>query len=572
MFEINPSAQKPTYVQIAEQVKLMMATGKLKKNEKLPSIRKVAEDLGIDQNTVAKAYKELERERLVRTKRGGGVYIGEQGSLFEKEEKMTQQELEQYLWRAADILRGPIEVSEYKNYILTLLFYKRLSDVYLEEYHENLKKYKDKTIAKKKFHRFLIPEGCLWEDLREVGTNIGQRLNDALEKITKTNPELEGVLNRTDFARKEFLTEERIVKLMEHFSPLQLGNQDVEPDVLGGAYEYIIKQFADTAGKKGGEFYTPKEVVQTMVRILDPKEGDRIDDPASGSGGMLVQAHYHIKNKRGDPRRLFLYGQEINVLTWAISKMNVFLHDMEAEILQGDTFSNPRFLEKDGSLSKFDIVLANPMWNQDGYKEAMEKDQYRRFIYGVASNSSADWGWIQHMLASLKPDGRMGIVLDNGVLFRGGMEGKIREKVLKEDLVECIIALPEKLFYNTGAPGCISILNKAKKGKRRGNVLFIYGGNGFEKLKNMNRLREKDIKKIFQVYREFKDVDKYAEVIPLEKIKENDYNLSVTRYVDIFEEEKPVDIPKVIKSLETLESERRGVESKLKVYLKELGY
>ncbi|MCH7761834.1 N-6 DNA methylase [candidate division TA06 bacterium] len=572
MFEINPSAQKPTYVQIAEQVKLMMATGKLKKNAKLPSIRKVAEDLGIDQNTVAKAYKELEREGLVRTKRGGGVYIGEQGSLFEKEEKMTQQELEQYLWRAADILRGPIEVSEYKNYILTLLFYKRLSDVYLEEYHENLKKYKDKTIAKKKFHRFLIPEGCLWEDLREVGTNIGQRLNDALEKITKTNPELEGVLNRTDFARKEFLTEQRIVKLMEHFSPLQLGNQDVEPDVLGGAYEYLIKQFADTAGKKGGEFYTPKEVVQTMVRILDPKEGDRIDDPASGSGGMLVQVHYHIKNKRGDPRRLFLYGQEINVLTWAISKMNVFLHDMEAEILQGDTFSNPRFLEKDGSLSKFDIVLANPMWNQDGYKEAMEKDQYRRFIYGVASNSSADWGWIQHMLASLKPDGRMGIVLDNGVLFRSGMEGKIREKVLKEDLVECVIALPEKLFYNTGAPGCITILNKAKKGMRKGKVLFIYGGNGFEKLKNMNRLREEDIAKIAQTFREFKDVDKYASVVPLEKIKENDFNLSVTRYVDIFEEEKPVDIPKVLKDLESLESERTGIEGRLQGYLKELGY
>ena len=572
MFEINPSVQKPTYTQIVEQVKLMISSGRLKANAKLPSIREVAEELGIDPTTVAKAYKELQRDGVVRTKKGGGVYVGDQKSLFEKVDKMTLQELEQYLWRAADILRGPIEVSEYKNYILTLLFYKRLSDVYLEEYQENLMKYKDKTIAKKKFHRFLIPDGCLWEDLRQVGANIGQRLNDTLEKITKENQQLEGVLNRTDFARKEFLSEERIVKLMEHFSPLRLGNRDVEPDVLGGAYEYLIKQFADTAGKKGGEFYTPKEVVRTMVKILDPKEGDRIYDPASGSGGMLVEAHDLIKKKQGDPRRLFLYGQEINVLTWAISKMNVFLHDMEAEIQQGDTFSNPRFLEKDGSLNKFDIVLANPMWNQDGYKEAMEKDQYRRFLYGIAPNSSADWGWIQHMLTSLKPSGKMGIVLDNGVLFRGGMEGKIREKVVKEDLVECVIALPEKLFYNTGAPGCITILNKAKQGRRKGNVLFIYGGNGYEKLKNMNRLRDQDIEKIAETYREWKDVDKYAKVVPLEKIKENDYNLSVTRYVDIFEEEEPVDIPKVLKGLESLESERQGVESKLKGYLKELGY
>jgi type I restriction enzyme M protein len=572
MFEINPSIRKPTYSQIVEQVKLMLASGKIKENEKLPTIRKAAEDLGIDPNTVAKAYKELEREGVVKTKRGGGVFIGDQKSLFEKEEKMTLQELEQYLWRAADILRGPIEVSEYKNYILTLLFYKRLSDVYMEEYQENLKKYKDKTIAKKKFHRFLIPDGYLWEDTRQIGVNIGQRLNESLDKITKSNPELEGVLNRTDFARMEFLSEERIIKLMEHFNPLRLGNRNVNPDMLGEAYEYLIKQFADTAGKKGGEFYTPKEIVKTIVRILDPKEGDRIYDPASGSGGMLIQSHYHLRKKRGDPRRIFLYGQEINVLTWAISKMNVSLHDMEAQILQGDTFSNPRFLEKDGSLSKFDLVLANPMWNQKGYKDAVLNDKYRRFFYGSSPNSSADWGWIQHMLASLKPDGKMGIVLDNGVLFRGGMEGKIREKVLKEDLVECVIALPEKLFYNTGAPGCISILNKAKKGKRMGKVLFIYAGNDFEKLKNMNRLREEDIEKIAKTYQNFKDVDKYASVIPLEKIKENDYNLSVTRYVDIFEDEKPVDIPKVLKSLESLESERTGVEGRLQGYLKELGY
>ncbi|MCG2826625.1 MAG: type I restriction-modification system subunit M [Thermoplasmatales archaeon] len=488
------------------------------------------------------------------------------------DDKITLQELEQYLWKAADILRGPIEVSEYKNYILTLLFYRRLSDVYVEEYQENLRKYGDESIAREKFHRFVIPEKCLWEDTRQIGTGVGEKLNEALDNITKANPELEGVINRTDFNDKERLSEERLIKLIEHFSRIKLGNQNVDPDVLGQAYEYLIKQFADTAGKKGGEFYTPKEVVRTMVKILDPHEKNKVYDPACGSGGMLVEGYYHLKNKGKDPRKLFLYGQEINVFTWAIAKMNVLLHDMEARLHQGDTFSNPKFLGNDGSLSKFDIVLANPMWNQDGYKSAMENDRFNRFTYGIAPDSSADWGWIQHMLASLKLNGRMGIVLDNGVLFRGGAEGKIRKSVIEKDLIECVIALPEKLFYNTGAPGCVSILNKNKPEERKGKVLFIYTSNGFEKLKSMNRLRDEDVEKIADAYMEFKDIEKYAKVVDLEKIKENDYNLSVTRYVDVFEDEEPVDIPKVLQEAKALEKGRRGVEEKLAHYLKELGY
>ena len=224
------------------------------------------------------------------------------------EDRVTLQELEQYLWKAADILRGPIEVSEYKNYILTLLFYRRLSDVYLEEYQENLKKYGDESIAREKFHRFIIPEGCLWDDIREVGTGVGEKLNEALDNITKANPELEGIINRTDFNDKERLSEDRLVKLIEHFSGVKLGNRNVDPDVLGQAYEYLIKQFADTAGKKGGEFYTPKEVVRTMVKILNPHEGNKVYDPACGSGGMLVEDYYHLKSKGEDPRKLFLYG------------------------------------------------------------------------------------------------------------------------------------------------------------------------------------------------------------------------------------------------------------------------
>lgn len=485
------------------------------------------------------------------------------------DEKLSLQELEQFLWKSADILRGPIEISEYKNYILSLLFYKRLSDVYLEEYEKNLEKYGDEKVAREKLHKFTFPEGCLWEDVRKVGQNVGAKLNEVMDKITKENPELEGVLNRTDFHDREKLSEDRVVKLVEHFSQHRLGNKNVPSDMLGQAYEYLIKQFADTAGKKGGEFYTPREVVKVLVNILSPDEGDEVYDPCCGSTGMLIEAYYYLKDRGRNPEKLFLFGQEINVFTWAIAMMNVILHNMDAELHHGDTFADPKFLEG-GQLRKFDIVLANPMWNQDGYKDAMVNDRFGRFSYGVSPNSSADWGWIQHMLASLKNDGRMGIVLDNGVLFRGGSEGKIREKVIEADLVECVIALPEKLFYNTGAPGCLLILNKDKLPKRKGRTLFIYAGREFEKLKNMNKLRDEDIMSIVDSYNMFKDIEKIARVVSLEKIKENDYNLSVTRYVDIFDEEEPVDIPEVLDDLKELEGQRRKIDTRLKGYLAEL--
>jgi type I restriction enzyme M protein len=279
-----------------------------------------------------------------------------------------------------------------------------------------------------------------------------------------------------------------------------------------------------------------------------------------------------LAGKGKDPKKLFLHGQEINVDTWAISMMNVLLHDMEAEIRHGDTFADPKFLDKDGSLRKFDIVVANPMWNQDGYKQLMENDRFGRFVYGIAPKSSADWGWIQHMLASLKPTGRMGIVLDQGVLFRGGTEGEIRKKIVEDDLVECVVALPEKLFYNTGAPGCLIFFNKSKPPERKGRVIFVYAGNDYEKLQNMNRLKDEDTNKIVQAYRGFKDVKKYAKVIFIDEIRKNDHNLSVTRYVDVFGEDEKVDVKQVWDILKNLETGRMKVEEQLKTYLKELGY
>ena len=489
--------------------------------------------------------------------------------------KVTLPQLERFLWKAADILRGAVEAPDYKHYILPLLFFKRLSDVYLEEHEELLEKYGDEEIARE-LHTLKIPEGCFWGDVRKVGKNVGEKLNDALDRVAKANPELlEGVINRTDFNAPDRLPPGRLFKLIEHFSTLKLGNRNVEPDVLGRVYEYLIRQFALLEARKGGEFYTPREVVRALVKILDPHGGDEVYDPCCGSGGMLVYSHHHLKEKGEDPKKLFLYGQELNVFIWAIAKMNIILHDMEADIHHGDTFTDPKFLEPDGSLKKFHIVIANPMWNQDGYRDAMESDKFRRFTYGIAPNNSADWGWIQNMLASLKLNGRMGIVLDRGSLFRGGSEGKIRKKVVEEDLVECLIHLPEKIFYNTGAPGCLLILNKSKAEERKGKVLFIYAEQDYGKhdeLKRMNKLREQDIEEIVNAYQEFTDIPKYAKVASLDEIRENDYNLSVTRYVDVFEEEEQVEIPEVLQELKNLDSERLMVEEKLKGYLGELGH
>lgn len=487
------------------------------------------------------------------------------------EEKLTLPLLEQLLWKAANILRGAVEAPDYKHYVLPLLFFKRLSDVHLEEYEERLKKYGDKRIAKDKFHRFNIPDACFWEDVRNVSRDVGQKLNDALARIAKANPELEGVINRSDFNARDRLPEDRLIRLIEHFSKLKLGNNNIEPDVLGQAYEYLIKQFALAEARKGGEFYTPREVVRVLVNILNPHEGYEIYDPCCGSGGMLIVSHYHLKERGENPKNLFLYGQESQVFTWSIARMNVILHDLEANIVHGDTFADPRFLGEGGTLKKFDLVIANPMWNQDGYKELLENDRFGRFNYGVPPNNSADSGWIQHMLVSLKRGGKMGVVLDQGVLFRGGSEGEIRKQIIEDDLVECVVALPEKIFYNTGAPGCLLFLNKNKLPERKGKILFIYAANGYEKLRNMNRLRDEDIQAIVNAHRHLKTIEKYSSLATLEKVRENDHNLTVTRYVDVLEEDEQVDISQVWRNLKELETERARVDQKLKAYLRELG-
>jgi len=485
---------------------------------------------------------------------------------------ISRDELGSWLWGAADILRGAVSADDYGDYILPLLFFKRLSDVYMSEYEKQLKEYGDEQIAKDSmFHRVIIPNGCLWEDVRKTATNIGSNLNNVMNQIARANPNLDRVINRTDFNNPNAIPEERLFRLIEHFSQKNLSNGNVSPDILGDGYEYLLKKFNEIAPTRAGEFYTPREVVIVLVGCLKPEEGMKVYDPCCGSGGMLIESYYYLERKGKDPKKIFLFGQEINDDTWAIAKMNEFLHDMEASIVQGDTFVNPRFLEE-GWLKRFDLVIANPMWNQKGFKRYMEDDQYGRFEYGVVTDSSADWGWIQHMLASLEDTGRMGIVLDQGALFRGGVEGKVRRAVLRDDLVECVVALPEKLFYNTGAPGCLIYLNKDKPDERKGKVLFIYAAEKYEKLSNMNQLREDDIEQIVSIYDEFTDSEKYSRVVELKEIKDNDYNLSATRYVDIFDPPEPIDIQEVLDELRALEKQLQKTEEKLTNYLRELNF
>lgn len=490
----------------------------------------------------------------------------------EDKDLITKDELGSWLWGAADILRGAVSAEDYGEFILPLLFYKRLSDVYSFEYAEKLKEYGDEQVAKDSmFYRAIIPEGCLWDDVRKTAVNVGAKLNNVLSQIAKANPRLDRVINRTDFNNPNAIPEERLVRLIEHFSQKNLSNGNVSPDILGDGYEYLLKKFNEVAPKRAGEFYTPREVVKVLVNCLKPEEGMKVYDPCCGTGGMLIESYYYLKRNDMDPKKLFLFGQELNDDTWAIAKMNEFLHDMEAEIVQGDTFVNPKFLDF-GGLKKFDLVIANPMWNQKGFKKYQEDDRFGRFKYGITTNNSADWGWIQHMLASLKPDGRLGIVLDQGALFRGGAERKIRKGVLKDDLVECVVALPEKLFYNTGAPGCLILLNKNKPPESKKKVLFLYAAEDYKKLSNMNQLRDVDITRIVETFNAFSDSEKYSRVVEMDEIKENDYNLSVPRYVDIFDPPEPIDIQKIMSELKALEKSRLEYDQKLKTDLKELGY
>ncbi|MGE0709030.1 MAG: type I restriction-modification system subunit M [Planctomycetota bacterium] len=492
-------------------------------------------------------------------------------------EKLTLQRLEAHLWASADLLRGSIDAADFKNFIFGLLFLKRLSDVFEEEaeHLEQDEGYEHKLAWEDPDeHRFFVPKRARWSTLRAATTDLGAKIDTAIARLEDTNSELEGVFGGISYNDKDKLPDETLVALLRHFSEIRLRNCDLsDPDVLGRAYEYLIAQFASSAGKKGGEFYTPREVVQLLVRILEPDEGMRIYDPCAGSGGMLIQTAAYLKEKGKDPKKLSLCGQEKNVGTWAICKMNLFLHDLgDAQIVKGDTLREPKLTEN-GALRVFDRVISNPPFSLKKWgDDVLGSDPYGRFRFGLPPASYGDLAFVQHMLASTTKTGMVGTVMPHGVLFRGGQEQKIREGLIKEDVLEAVIGLAPNLFYGTGIPACLLILNRNKPTKRRGKVLFVYGAHEFREGKNQNNLEPEHVEKLAKAFRAYKDVERFCRVVGNEEIAGNDYNLNITRYVDVAEEEQQIDVAAELATLRELEEQRAEAEKVMYGYLAELGY
>ncbi|MGV3767315.1 MAG: type I restriction-modification system subunit M [Chitinophagaceae bacterium] len=514
--------------------------------------------------------------------------------------KLTQKDINRIVWKACDTFRGIIDPAQYKDYILTMLFIKYVSDVHKDIYNGYLEKYKgDKARADRamKMERFVVPEQCSFDYLyeRRNELSIGMLINVALNDFEEANREKlskedgSSVFRNIDFNSgnlgdaKDKLA--RLKRLLLDFSELDLTPSHLASnDIIGDAYEFLIANFASDAGKKAGEFYTPGEVSTLLAKLTKSRPGSRICDPTCGSGSLLIKAAREV----GD-HNFSLYGQEVNGSTWALAVMNMFLHGYDNAVIRwGNTIRTPKLLENDG-LMKFDTVVANPPFSLDkwgkveedketpnGSQFDPETDTYNRFWRGIPPKSKGDWAFISHMIETLNEHGKAGVVVPHGVLFRGSSEGKIRQKTIEENLLEAVIGLPANLFFGTGIPAAILLFNKAKKNT---NVLFIDASKHFEAGKNQNKLREEDIAHITDTVRRFQAGKlqagvaeaKFSYVATAEEMAANDFNLNIPRYVDTFEEEPEVDIQAVQHEIAKLETELKNVEKEMNKYLKELG-
>lgn len=497
-----------------------------------------------------------------------------------KTSKINQSEINEVVWRACDTFRGVVDPSEYKNYILVMLFVKYLSDLAKERREEAERKYPGKPELVERFmarQRFVLPKDTDFASLfaKRSDANIGEEIDVALEAIEEANKaKLEGVFRNIRFNSESNLGEtkdrnKRLKHLLEDFADPRL---DLRPsvvgdaDVIGDVYEYLIARFASDSGKKGGEFYTPKGVAVLLARLLKPEKGAKICDPACGSGSLLIR----VANEVPDADDYALFGQESNGSTWALCRMNMFLHGKDSANIQwGDTLNNPKLLVDD-ALMKFDVVVANPPFSLDKWgAEEASSDPHKRYHRGVPPKSKGDFAFISHMVeTSVEGSGRVGVIVPHGVLFRGGAEGRIRQAMIEENLLECVIGLPANLFFGTGIPAAILLFNRAKTTR---DVLFIDASKQFEKGTNQNLLRKEDLDRIVATRKAFESVDKYAARVTFEEIKENEFNLNIPRYVDTFEEEEEVDIPAVQKRIEKLEEDLAEVRQTMKGYLLDLG-
>src|ERR1035437_8770079 len=451
---------------------------------------------------------------------------------------ITLSQVESYLWEAANILRGPVDAADFKTYVFPLLFFKRISDVYEEEYTAALAESDgDEEYAQfPQNYRFQIPKDCHWNDVRVVTTNVGQALQKAMRGIEKKNPEtLYGIFGDAAWTNKERLPDSLLRDLIEHFSGISLGNKAAQTDILGQSYEYLIKKFADLTNKKAGEFYTPRPVVRLMVNILDPKEGESIYDPACGTGGMLLEAVHHVRENHGDDRTLWgkLIAQEKNLTTSAISRMNLFLDGAaDFQIIRGDPLRQPAFFFGD-NLATFDCVIANPPFSLEKWgEEVWTSDPYGRNFPGMPPAKNGDYAWVQHMIKSMAPaSGRMAVVLPHGALFRMGKEGEIRRKILQMDLLEAVIGLAPNLFYGTGLAACILVFRQRKKKGRQKKVLIIDASREFKAGRAQNELLPEHVERIQCWYRDYREVEGMARVMTLDAIAAHDHNLNIARYL-----------------------------------------
>jgi len=511
--------------------------------------------------------------------------------------------LEAWLWDAACAIRGPVDAPKFKDYILPLVFLKRLSDVFedevtqkygtMEEAEPILEAEREEGLFRsgRGSVRFYIPPKARWEAILSHGqTGLGQYLTDAVRTVAQENPRLHGVIDIKDFnetaAGQRVVPDEYLHGLIQVLSRHRLGLKDVEPDILGRAYEYLLRKFAEGQGQSAGEFYTPREVAVLMAHLLEPAPGMTVYDPACGSGGLLIKCHLRLLETHGveenghrrlpsDVRPLHLFGQEINPVTFAMARMNAFIHDLEAEIHLGDTMRNPAFKDSSGRLRTFDRVVANPMWNQAFPTDLYENDPYERFALGIPPRSSADWGWLQHMLASLNENGKMAVVLDTGAVSRGsGNQGSNRERDIRKafverDLIEAVILLPENLFYNTTAPGIILVVNRRKR--RPGEILLINASQQFAKGRPKNYLKEEHVARIAALYHEWRAEEGMSAIITNDEAARNDYNLSPSRYVSTNGKEEVLPLEEAVVRLQEAEEERAEADRALNEVLRMLG-
>jgi len=508
--------------------------------------------------------------------------------------------LEQWLWDAACSIRGAKEAAKYKDFILPLVFTKRLCDVFDDELNRIAEEVGGRAKAfqlvknDKKLVRFYIPlepadpEQTVWSVVRRLADKIGEQLTDHMRLIARENPKLQGIIDRVDFNAtthgQRDISDDRLSALIEQISLKRLGLNDVEADIIGRSYEYLIRKFAEGSGQSAGEFYTPKEVGIVMARIMNPEPGMEVYDPCCGSAGLLIKCQMVLDEQmdlrsRKNYAPLKMYGQEYIATTWAMANMNMIIHDMEGVIEIGDTFKTPKFRVKNG-LQTFDRVVANPMWNQDWFTEKdYDTDELGRFPKGAGfpGKQSADWGWVQHILASLNENGRAAVVLDTGAASRGSgstnttKEKQVRQWFVDNDLIEGVIYLPENLFYNTSAPGIILFLNMNKPAERKGKLFLLNAGREFEKGDPKNYITDEGIMRIAETFKAWREVDKFSRIVSRDEIVKNDYNISPSRYIHTADGEEYRPLAEIASDLEILEADTQETNLSLRKILGTLG-